>query len=353
MYYVSDWVKNAERIFPDQGRAEYLRLDMNENPEGLPQDVVDVIKESITPEFLATYPEPDKLRKKYAAFIGVSPDQVTLTNGSDNAIRYILQTFAKPGHDVLTVTPTFEMYMVNCWLLGLNHETVPYGSDHKVDVDAIIEAMTDETDIVALVNPNNPMGDCYSEKDARRLIEAAASHGAVVLADEAYHYFTKNTLLPLVDEYDNVILTRTFSKCFSLAGVRLGVVISNPTLIHYINNLRVTFEVNTFALKCGEIVLDTPGLIDQLAKIQIDGREFIVKELEEHGYEVYPSETNFVSFKPKSESKALIAKLEEHKILVKGFGSGPLAGWIRINTGSVQVMQQFLDCLLEVDNPKA
>ncbi|MBR2682202.1 MAG: histidinol-phosphate aminotransferase family protein [Atopobiaceae bacterium] len=353
MYYVSDWVKNAERIFPDQGRLGYLRLDMNENPEGLPQDVVDTIKEAITPEFLATYPEPDRLRYKYAAFIGVDPDQVTLTNGSDNAIRYILQTFAKPGHDVLTVTPTFEMYMVNCWLLGLNHKKVPYGEDHRVDIDALIDAMTDETDIVALVNPNNPMGDTYSEADAHRIIEAAASHGAIVLADEAYHYFTKSTLLPLVNEYDNVILTRTFSKCFSLAGVRLGVVISNPTLIHYINNLRVTFEVNTVALKCGEIVLDTPGLIDRLAAIQIEGREFIVQGLQDNGYEVYPSETNFVSFRPKTEAAGLIKRLEEHNILVKGFGGGPLAGWIRINTGSVNVMKRFLDCLLEVDVAEA
>ncbi|MBR1829139.1 MAG: histidinol-phosphate aminotransferase family protein [Atopobiaceae bacterium] len=353
MYYVSDWIKNTERIFPNQGRAEFLRLDMNENPEGLPQDVVDTIKEAITPEFLATYPEPDRLRDKYASFIGVHPDQITLTNGSDNALRYILQTFAQPGHDVLTVTPTFEMYMVNCWLLGLNHKTVPYGVDHKVDINAVIEAMTDDTDIVALVNPNNPMGDCYSETDARKLIKAAASHNAIVLVDEAYHYFTKNTLLGLVNEYDNVILTRTFSKCFSLAGVRLGVVISNPTLIHYIDNLRVTFEVNTFALMCGEIVLDTPGLVEQLAQIQIEGRDFIVRQLEQHGYEVYPSETNFISFKPKTQSSTLAKKFEEHRILVKSFSSGPLEGWIRINTGSVKVMRQFFDCLCEIDVPES
>lgn len=353
MFYVNENVKNTKRIFPNQGRGEYLRLDMNENPEGLPEHVVEKIRASITPEFLAMYPEPGNFIRKYSDYLGVSSSQVCPTNGSDNAIRYILQVFAKPGHEVLTVTPSFEMYMVNCWLLGLVHKTVPYGSDYRVDVDAIIGAISDDTDVVVLVNPNNPIGDVYDEQDVRRIVEAAITHNAIVHIDEAYHYFTKSTLMGLIADYDNVIVTRTFSKCLSLAGVRLGVIISNPEIIHYINNLRVTFEVNTLALKCGEVILDEPGLIEELAGIQLAGREYIATALENEGYDVLRSETNFLPFRPKTDAHKLIESLERRMILVKGFSGGPMAGWIRINTGSPDVMKRFFTTLLEVDTEVA
>lgn len=350
MYYVDPNIKNTERIFPDQGRSDYLRLDMNENPLGLPEEVVARIRDCITPEFLSCYPEPDAFAEKYASFIGVAPEQLCITNGSDNAIRYVLQTFARKGKEVLTVNPTFEMYMVNCWLLGLIHKAVPYEDDLTIDCKKLAEAITDDTDMVVLVNPNNPMGNAYSEEDARLIIETANTHDAMVVVDEAYHYFTDKTLIKLIEEYDNLIVLRTFSKCLSLAGVRLGIAISNKEVAHYLNNLRMTFEVNTIALKCGEIVLDTPGLIDQLAATQIEGRNRLLQLLNEHGYETTPSEANFISFLPKTSADAVSAKLAERKILVKTFGSGALKGWVRINTGDVATMERFVHALVSIDH---
>ena len=349
MYYVNENIRDTERIFPDEGRAGFLRLDMNENPEGLPEDVVAKIREAITPEFLSRYPEPSRFIEKYAAFVGVKPSQICATNGSDNAIRYLLQTFAHPGGEVVTVEPTFEMYKVNCWLLGLKHVSVPYKDDYQVDSESLINSITDQTNIVALVNPNNPIGDVYDEKAARAIIEAAHAHDAIVIIDEAYHYFTDKTLLPLVNEYDNVVVLRTFSKCFSLAGVRLGVIVSNPELTHIVNNLRLSFEVNTFALLCGETVLDTPGLIEKLATIQREGRSWVSGQLEDCGYAVLPSEANFISFQPRHDAAVVAERLADEGVLVKTFGSGPLAGWIRLNTGSVDIMKRFMDALKKAD----
>lgn len=350
MYYVNENIANTSRIFPNQGREKFLRLDMNENPEGLPDEIVAKIREAITPSFLARYPEQGVFKEKYAKLVGVEPCQLCVTNGSDNAIRYILQTFAKPGSEVVTVAPTFEMYMVNCWLLGLTHKPIPYGEKMKVDANLILDGITVDTDVVALVNPNNPIGDVYEEGDVRSIIEKAAECGAMVVVDEAYHYFTKNTQIKLVSEYENLIVLRTFSKCLSLAGVRLGVAISNPVVARYLNNLRVSFEVNTVALKCGEIVLDTPGLIEHLADIQVEGRDYAIGELRARGYEVLQSESNFISFKPKRDAVLVADRLmSEKSILVKTFGGGPLEGWIRINSGSEKIMAQFIDALVEVD----
>ena len=113
-FYVDEHIKNTERVFPDQGRYGMLRYDMNENPEGLPAWFVDEVKAEITPEYLSIYPEPDRFLTKYAKYVGVPRDCVTATNGTDQAIRYLLQTFCGQGHDVVTVAPSFEMYWVNC-----------------------------------------------------------------------------------------------------------------------------------------------------------------------------------------------------------------------------------------------
>nr|WP_296835414.1 histidinol-phosphate transaminase [uncultured Marvinbryantia sp.] len=349
MYHVNEEIKNCTRIFPDQGRAGYLRLDMNENPEGLPQEIVDQIKDEITPEFLATYPEPGVFMKKYANFIGVKEDNLCTTNGSDSAIRSVMQTFVGKGKEVVTVAPSFEMYMVNCWLLGLVHKPVPYEDDLTMDVNHIMEAIGEDTDMVVLLNPNNPLGNVYTEEEVRKVIEKARENEAVVVIDEAYHYFCESTFLDLINEYDNLLILRTFSKCFSLAGVRLGVIIGDSTIIKYVTNLRLSFEVNTVALKCAEIVLDTPGLIDRLKQTEREGRNYVLCALKENGYECFYGEGNFVFFKPKTGVETLKQRLFENKILVKTYSNKMLSDWIRINTGSKKVMEQFMEKLLKVD----
>lgn len=221
-FYVDEHIKNTERVFPDQGRYGMLRYDMNENPEGLPAWFVDEVKAEITPEYLSIYPEPDRFLTKYAKYVGVPRDCVTATNGTDQAIRYLLQTFCGQGHDVVTVAPSFEMYWVNCNILGLNHVPVAYNDDLSFNMENLIAAIGPNTDIVVLLNPNNPVGDAFSREDVIAAIEAARAVDAVVIIDEAYHYFYPNTFIDLTQTYDNVIVMRTFSKLFSLAACRPG-----------------------------------------------------------------------------------------------------------------------------------
>ena len=181
------------RIFPEQGRYDYHRYDMNENPEGLPKEFVDSVLKEITPEFLAIYPEPDRFLNKYAKYIGVDYENVLTTNGSDMAIRYLLEVFCEKGKEVVTVTPSFEMYAVNCSILGLKHKAVRYAEDMSIDVGKIVEAISGETDIVVLLNPNNPVGNVYTEEELELIVDKAEQCGAIVIIDEAYHYFYKDT----------------------------------------------------------------------------------------------------------------------------------------------------------------
>ena len=350
--YIDKNILHTERIFPIQGRQEYLRLDMNENPEGLPEDFVTNTLLKINSGFISTYPEPQKFIDQYAKFINFNSDNITVSNGSDQAIRYILQTFGdKEQHgEVLTVSPTFEMYKVNCELLGLTHVKAEYKNDFTIDIDDILNKINEKTNIVVLLNPNNPIGNIYTEEEINKIIEKAQSENALVVIDEAYHYFCPNTYIDKVNQYDNVIVLRTFSKLCSMASLRLGVIISNPKIITLINKIKLTFDVNSFALLFGYELITQPNLMKDLIDIEKEGRLFLIRELEKLNYDLYYAESNFICFKPKhTKVYELSKRFYDNKVLVKTYSNSFLKDYIRICTGSKKIMNYFLKLLKELD----
>ena len=349
-YHVNEHIRNTYRVFPAQGRYEYLRYDMNENPEGLPKEFVDSVLREITPEFLAVYPEPDRFLNKYAEYIGVSYENLMATNGSDLAIRYLLETFGEVGKEVVTVAPSFEMYWVNCSILGYVHVPVPYNEDLTIDASRIVSAITENTRVVVLLNPNNPIGNVYTEEELQKVVDRAKEVEAVVIIDEAYHYFYPNTFLEHVKKDENVIVLRTFSKLFSLAAVRLGVIISNPEIIHYVKNSKLTFDANSVALLFGERILDHPDLIEELIRTEDEGKAWILSELEKYGYECRDCRGNFIFIKPKHDAHKVAERLEkEKKILVHPYGNPLLKDVIRVSVGSERAMRIFFDAFIEID----
>lgn len=350
-YYVNEDIRNTERVFPEQGRAQYHRYDMNENPEGLPRDFVDAVLREITPEFLATYPEPDRFLKKYAAFLGVKFENVLAVNGSDMGIRYLLETFGERGGEVVTVSPSFEMYRINCSLLGLKHVPVEYEDDLTIRMDKILSAMTENTRILVLLNPNNPIGNVYTEEELRAAVERAEEVGAVVIVDEAYHYFYPHTFLKIALQYENVVILRTFSKLFSLAACRLGVLIGNPRLIGFVKKARLSFDVNSVALLFGERILEQTELIQQLIDREADGRSYLLQRLNQHGYVCWDGTGNYVFVKSKHPPFTVTQRLkEQEKILVHPYQNHLLKDYIRVSTGSRSAMEYFADAFLRADS---
>lgn len=348
--YKNENVVATERVFPDQGRLPKHRYDMNENPEGLPKEFVDRVLSEVTPEFLATYPEPDAFTEKYAAFVGVRPENVMATNGSDQAIRYLLEVFCAPGHEVVTVSPSFEMYWVNCNILGLKHVPVPYADDLTVNVDDIVAAIGPDTDVVVLLNPNNPVGNVYSLEDAERVVKAAQDNDALVIIDEAYHYFYENTFLDLATSEPNVVVLRTFSKLFSIAALRLGVAIGSEEIIDGLRRAKLTFDVNSLALKFGERIVEEPGLLQRLMDIEHEGRRHTLDRLAAEGYEVHDCRGNFILVRPRRNPVEVGEELRDDRdVLVKWWGGGLLAPYLRVSTGSKEAMDIFIDAFLEVD----
>lgn len=349
-YYVDEHIKNTNRSFPAQGRADYLRLDMNESTVGLPEEFVRDVLSEIDASFLTMYPEPDRFIKTYADYMGLPVDTINVTNGTDMAIRYLLETFGQPGKEVVTVSPTFAMYWVNCHLLGLKHVPVSYEKDLSLDINKVLSAITDETCVVCLVNPNNPIGNTYTKDEAHAVFERAEQVGAIVIVDEAYHYFTRESLLSEALHYDHVVVLRTFSKMMGMAALRLGVMIGNPTLVGFCKNARLTFDVNAVALLFGERLLQNPYIIDSLIKQASEGKAYIEERLKEEGYAFISCKGNYVLIRPRQNPHTLTERLkEEKKILIYDYQNPFMEAFVRVSTGDIDTMKRFMDAFLELD----
>ncbi|MFR5602567.1 MAG: pyridoxal phosphate-dependent aminotransferase, partial [Lachnospiraceae bacterium] len=269
--YINPNINHLYRVGNAHSRKGCLRLDMNENPEGLPRKFVDHVLAQITPEFLASYPEKQPAIQALASYYQIGENQLDLFNGSDEAIRLIFETFADPEKKILASDPTFAMYGVYAKMFGLEYETVSYDTSFQFPTDDFIRRIDDRTSLIFTLNPNNPIGTAFTMEEMEQIVKRAQDVGALVVIDEAYHYFYPNTFLELIPRYDNVIILRTFSKLFSLAACRLGVAISNPDIIAVLSKANCSYNVNSIALKFAEELMKRPDLIQDLITIQLEG----------------------------------------------------------------------------------
>ena len=348
--YINESIKNLLRIKSHDERGGVLRLDMNENPGGLPAELVESVKLKITPEFLATYPEKERLVSLIAAHNNLGSDCVTVTSGSDEAMGLAFRCFGKPGSKLVTVTPTFEMYGVYAGMNGLENRTINYNDDFTVNAQALIDAIDIETSIVVILNPNSPIGSVYSEPEARAIIEKARSVGALVIIDEAYHYFYNKTFIPFVTEYDNVLVLRTFSKVCSIAGLRVGYAVGNPLIVDVLERAESTFNVNNVGILFAEEILKNPQIIEGQRKIEAEGRAWLTETLTASGYKVLSFEGNFILFQPKKPSGDIVAALKTRGVWTRDYGRGILAGYLRVSTGEKRFMERFWYAFEKLDN---
>lgn len=348
--YINPLIEKLERKYPNSNREGVLRLDMNENPGGLPLDIVESIKSKLTPEFFSTYPNKDPLINSLAKFHDISTENIAITDGSEMALKYIFESFGKPGSNFVSVFPTFEMYGVYANMYGLNHKKVDVSRDFDIDVSQLLTCIDENTSIVSLLNPNNPIGRPYTDKEFRLLAEKTKAVGALLIIDEAYHYFYKGTQLPLLQEYDHIIITRTFSKLFSIAACRIGYAVSSPKIIKMINNARPTFDTNSIAVFFANELINNKELTQKLINIELEGRNYLLAELDKLGYEYVYQGGNYITIKVKTDANIVAERLlKEKNISIKTSGYDILKNYIRVTTGHIKYMKLFVKDLLELD----
>lgn len=351
MYYLNGNVENLVRIFDQNERKDYLRLDLNENPGGLPQEFIDSVLEDVTPQFVAQYPETLHFAEVLARHLDTDMNHLCLVNGSAEGIRYIIQAFTSLNGKIVGVVPSYFMFQVYSEMYERNFVKVPYNEDLSMDINNIISELTDDTQLLILLNPNNPMGNVYSDDEFERIMEVCRKKQITVLVDEAYHYFYPKTFINYALTERHIFITRTFSKLFSMAGCRLGYVVGHPEDIKMIQKLCTPHNTNAFAMKFAEAILETPGMVDSLISKFNEGKKFVIDTLDEHGYRHKGEAGNFLFIETRTDAQSIVERMkEEKKILIKSYPDvGEFGNCLRVSIGEKKYMQKFVDALLEID----
>lgn len=353
MYYLDPKIENLYRIFDQNERKDYLRLDLNENPGGLPQEFIDDALKDVTPQFVAQYPETLHFTEVLAKFLDTDISHLCLVNGSAEGIRYIIQTFTSPEGRIVGVVPSYFMFQVYSEMYGRNFVKIPYNEDLTMDVDNIIKELTDDTQLLILLNPNNPMGNVYSEKEFQKIMDVANDKQITVLIDEAYHYFYPGTFINYALNHEHVFVTRTFSKLFSMAGCRLGYVAGWPEGVKMVQKLCTPHNTNAFALRIAEKIIETPGVLQSLIDKFNEGRSWLIETLDKNGYEHKGEAGNFLFIKTRTDAQVIVDRMKsEKKILIKSYPNvGEFGTCLRVSIGEKKYMEQFMEALLQIDKP--
>ena len=351
MYYLNPNIENLYRIFDQNERKDYLRLDLNENPGGLPEEFVKEVLSGVTPQLVAQYPETLHFTEVLAKHLGTDISHLCLVNGSSEGIRYIIQAFTSENGRIVGVVPSYFMFQVYSEMYGRNFVKVPYNDDLTMDVDNIINALTDDTQLLILLNPNNPMGNVYTVDEFEKTLNAAKQKQITVLIDEAYHYFYPETFMKYALTQEHIFVTRTFSKLFSMAGCRLGYVAGWPDGIKMVQKLCTPHNTNAFAMLFAEKILETPGVLDGLINRFNEGRAYLINELDKLGYPHKGEAGNFLFIKPKTDAQKIVKRMKyEKKILIKTYPNvGEFGDCLRVTIGEKRFMEMFISALVELD----
>ncbi len=320
---------------PEEGRAEKLRLDFNENTVGCSPAVLRALSR-LTAEQMAIYPEYQETTRLLARFFGVRPEEMHLTNGIDDALHLIADTFIEKGDSVLVVEPTFDMYRFFAELAGARVIALRYDKEMRFPVDSVVRELRKKSKrkprVLYIANPNNPTGTLVSPLGLRRILQAASR--TLVLVDEAYFDFSGQTILPWIRRYPNLLVARTFSKSAGLAALRVGCLFGKPEILASMRRACTPYPVNTAALVGAEAAIGDPRFLRNYTREVLRSRALLEKGLVRLGARIYPSRANFVlaDFGPKAHR--LVKALERKGILVRERKDFPREGFVRISAGT-------------------
>ena len=326
-----------------------IKLDAMENPYLVPQQLRDEIASVVANADINRYPDPNPVRLKqkirHALALPEGMD-VLLGNGSDELIQLLAMALNKPGAVLLSVEPSFVMYRMIATFNAMRYVGVPLAEDFSLDMPALLDAIAREQPaLVFLAYPNNPTGNLFSSDQLRAIIAAAPG---LVVVDEAYYAFASDSFMPLLGNFPNLLVMRTFSK-LGMAGLRLGFLAGSALWLEQLEKLRLPYNVGVLPQLVAEKLLDNHAvLLAQAEQIKAD-RIALHRQLSEiAGITVYPSEANFLLFRVANAS-AVFAGLKQRGVLIKNLdGAHPmLKDCLRVTVGTPEQNEQFLAALNE------
>ena len=352
MIPVREHLKSLRRVQNPVARAGYLRLDKNENIVGFEQEFMESLRQEITSDFLTTYPELTSLYPKIARWVGCSKENIYITAGSDAAIKSVFEVFVEPGDTVALLSPTYAMFYVYTEMFQARLIEIRYKEGLSLSAEEVIKVLREQRPkLICIANPNSPTGTILPQGDLRNIVSVATEQNTVVLLDEAYYLFYPESLIDLIYDYPNLVITRTFSKAMGLASARLGFAAAHSSTIGYLQKVKPMYETNALAVRFAELVLGNMHLVERNLKEARRGKGYMEKELDRLGIPYFKSYANFVLIDVGSFEKSVEIgnALYQHKILIKsGFKDDVLKNCIRVTIGNIEQMKFFVDKFKQV-----
>jgi histidinol-phosphate aminotransferase len=340
----------ALRAYTLAARPAAVKINQNENPHDLPESLKGRVLAAALARPWSRYPEfdPRELLEALAAFSGWRVDGILAGNGSNELIEALLLVTVGEGTRVVVPQPTFTLYALLTGVLGGEVVPVPLGRDLEYEPDALIDAARGAgAGLTIVCSPNNPTGGALTADEVRRL---CAETPGLVVVDEAYHEFSGQTMVPLLEEHANLVVLRTFSKAMALAGLRVGYLMASPELVREVNKARLPYNINFFSQLAAVAALEEQGALQANVRRLVAARDELASALARlPGVRVYPSRANFLLFELEgAEPGAVFEALYARGILVRDVTSYPrLSRCLRVSVGSDAENRLFLDALSE------
>lgn len=350
-------VANPQLIRPDwrtgvPRNSCLLWLDRNENTDPEMAALVARILSEIPVRALSTYPECAPLYHKLATHLGVRVECLLLTAGSDGAIRSVFEAYVNPGDVVIHTRPSFAMYAIYCQMFDATPVTLEYQpSDHgpSLPVESVVNTITEvRPKLVCLPNPDSPAGTVFSPDDLRRIIEAVGKAKGLVLIDEAYYPFHDWTALSWIHEYAHLVIARTFSKAWGLAGLRLGYAVSCPEVTNLLHKLRPSYEANTLQVTFVERLLDHVSAMHDSVRRLNAGRDAFLAEMDALGLRTIHAKGNFLHVAFGDRASAVHAALQDMVLYHRESNDHCLKGFSRFSATTVELFQPVIEQIRRV-----
>ena len=357
---INDSIKDMRKYTPGKGEQEILeqydvddvvKLSSNENPQGCALAVEKFLQEKNVN--YGRYPDGEcrDLREELADFYDIDYEQIVVGNGSDEIIDFALNLVVSPGDEVIMADPTFSQYELSAKVKGAKAVQVPLDEEYKHDLDAMLEAVNEKTRIVFICDPNNPTGTIVPAEEMKEFLEQIRDDILVVI-DQAYYEFVKSdeyfTALQHIEEHPNLLIMRTFSKIFGLAGLRVGYGIGSPEIIEAMHRIRKPFNVNSIAQSAAIKALNCRRHLYNCRQLNNNQREFFQQNLDDLGIEYIPSQANFILINTELPAQKAFEHFASNGVVVRTAESFGLDKWIRLTLPPNKYTDRVLDALKDL-----
>jgi len=336
-------VQAMKEYHPPLGCRDLLRLDFNENTFACSPKVREVLAD-ISAGALTRYPEREPVEALVAAHLGLAAERVALTNGVDEAIHVLFEAFLEAGDELLLPVPTYTMYEVYASATDARVVAVQAGDDLQFPFEQLLAAITAKTKIIAIANPNSPSGSVATREQLLEIAQRAAH--AVVLVDEAYFHFYGETMVDLIGTVPNLIMARTFSKAYGLAGLRVGVLAGAVEMMRWVRRVLSPYSVNSIALACLPAALEDVTYLEWYVGEVLKARGEFEAALDAVGLRWWTSRANFILVEIGARHAEFVQRMRAAGVLVRDRSSDPgCDGRVRITIGTREQMRIAIDAL--------